>query len=107
MAPSRHSHSYTNLSHHLDRSPHLSLSLSLSISLSLSLFSLDLVSITNRSENVPKWYRTIPDNAKRTISHCVFENRENLQNKSEPMGRNLLKEISIALLRIGEAFPTS
>ena len=70
--------------------------------LQYSLWTQDLVSITNRSENVPKWYRTIRDNAKRTISHRVFENGEKLQNKSEPIGRNLLKEISIALLRIGE-----
>ena len=68
----------------------------------LPLWKEDLVSTGNSRELVPRWYRTIRDNSNRIVCHRLIENGEKIQSKSEPIGRNLLKQLSLALLIRGD-----
>ena len=64
----------------------------------LSLWQQDLVPTGAKGETIPRWYRTVRDNASRIVCNRVIQNGEKLQNKSEPIGRNLLTEMTLALM---------
>jgi hypothetical protein len=63
---------------------------------SLPLWQEDLVLISG--EYIPRWYRTIRNNMDRKVCNRVIEEGGKIQTKSEPIGRPLLKKISLALL---------
>lgn len=64
----------------------------------LSLWQHDLVSTGTKGEFIPRWYRTIRENASRRICNRVIQNGEKLQNKSEPIEKNLLTQMTLALM---------
>jgi hypothetical protein len=62
----------------------------------------DLVASGTRGDTVPRWYRTIRDNVSRKVCNRIIEEGGKIQNKSEPIGRDLLRQMTVALLRKGD-----
>ncbi len=62
----------------------------------LALWQENLVVTDNSS--VPQWYNTLRGNISRIVTNRVIQSGEKLQNKSEPIGRNLLIQMTHALL---------
>ncbi len=54
--------------------------------------------VITENSSVPQWYNTLRGNISRIVTNRVIQSGEKLQNKSEPIGRNLLIQMTLALL---------